>query len=106
MIKYPVDEYKVPVIDLKATGRNIEKLRTTAGVSVRELQAVMGFTNPQAIYKWQKGLSLPSIDNLIILADVLDVTIDEILIYDEDSSDDMSAFNIHQLCSQQVRFRQ
>ena len=50
---------KVPVIDLRATGQNIKNMRQSAGISVRDLQAVLGFTNPQAIYKWQNGDSLP-----------------------------------------------
>ena len=83
--------WTVPVIDLKATGQNIKTLRTAAGISVRDLQAVLGFTNPQAIYKWQNGDSLPSIDNLVILAAVLGVTIDEILVTDGDSSGDGKA---------------
>lgn len=71
---------KVPVIDTRATGQNIKRLRQSAGVSVRELQTILGFTNPQAIYKWQNGDSLPTIDNLVILAAVLGVTIDEIIV--------------------------
>ena len=81
----------VPVIDLRATGQNIKTLRKAAGISVRDLQSVLGFTNPQAIYKWQNGDSLPSIDNLVILAAVLGVTIDEILVTDGDSSGDGKA---------------
>ncbi len=86
----PVGVTKVPVIDLAATGRNITKLRVKAGISVRDLQAVMGFTNPQAIYKWQNGCCLPSIDNLVILAAVLGRTIDDILVYEDESSDDIA----------------
>ncbi len=70
----------VPVIDLRATGQNIKNLRVDAGISVRDLQNILGFTNPQAIYKWQNGDSIPSIDNLVILAAVLGVTVDEILV--------------------------
>ena len=79
---------KVPVIDLAATGRNIKNLRVSAGISVRDLQNILGFTNPQAIYKWQNGDSLPSIDNLVILAAVLGVSVDEILVVDGDDSGD------------------
>ena len=75
--------WTVPVIDTKATGQNIKTLRTTLGISVKDLQDVFGFTNPQAIYKWQNGDSLPSIDNLVILAAVFGVTVDEILVTDE-----------------------
>lgn len=79
---------KVPVIDLTATGQNIKNLRMAAGISVRDLQNILGFTNPQAIYKWQNGDSMPSIDNLVILAAVLGVTVDEILVVEGDSSGD------------------
>ena len=79
---------KVPVIDLRATGQNIKNMRQSAGISVRDLQMILGFTNPQAIYKWQNGDTLPSIDNLVILAAVLGVTVDEILVTDEGSPDD------------------
>lgn len=83
----PVGVWKVPVIDLKATGRNITSLRKKSGLSVRDLQTLIGFTNPQAIYKWQSGTSLPSIDNLVVLAVVFGVSIDEILVYDSDDPD-------------------
>ena len=75
---------KIPIIDLIATGKNIKRIREASGISVRDIQDVLGFTNPQAIYKWQKGECLPTIDNLVILASVLGVTIDEILVTDED----------------------
>lgn len=83
-----VATWVVPVIDLRATGQNIKTLRKAAGISVRDLQAVLGFTNPQAIYKWQNGDSLPSVDNLVILASVLGVTVDEILVTDDDEAGD------------------
>lgn len=70
----------IPAIDMVATGRNIMKLRKAAGLSVREMQKIFGFTTPQAIYKWQHGTAMPTIDNLVVLAAVLDVTIDEILV--------------------------
>ena len=97
----PVGAMKVPVIDLKATGQNIELLRKSAGVSVKRIQDVMGFANPQAIYKWQKGVCLPTIDNLVILAVVLDVTIDELLVFEEEPSDDIINTGIHWRCLKQ-----
>lgn len=71
----------LPVIDMSATGKNIEALRKAAGLSVRELQRLLGFTSPQAVYKWQRGQSMPSIDNLAALACVLGVSLDNIIIY-------------------------
>ena len=72
--------FKVPVIDLQATGRNICRLREEAGFSVKDLQEIFGFATPQAIYKWQHGTALPSIDNLVLLAAILEVSVDEILV--------------------------
>jgi len=71
-----------PVIDLEATGRNIARLRRKAGLSVRELQEVFGFSTPQAIYKWQRGNALPTVDNLVILASALGVPVDALLVID------------------------
>ena len=85
---------RVPVIDLRATGQNIKSLRKSAGISVRDLQNVLGFSNPQAIYKWQNGDCMPSIDNLVILAAVLGVTVDEILVTDEDLPGDTDGIQI------------
>ena len=59
---------QMPAIDMIATGRNILRLREEAGLTVRDLQEIFGFTTPQAIYKWQHGTALPTIDNLVILA--------------------------------------
>ena len=53
-----------------------------AGLTVRDLQDAFGFGTPQAIYKWQQGLALPTIDNLVVLAALLGVTIDDILVTD------------------------
>lgn len=69
-----------PIIDPVATGRNIMSLRQKRGLSVRDLQAYFGFEEPQAIYKWQRGKSLPSVDNLYALGVLLEVPLDEILI--------------------------
>ena len=69
-----------PVIDPVATGANIVRLRQERGLSVRDLQAFFGFEEPQAIYKWQRGQSLPSVDNLYALGSLLEVPMDEILI--------------------------
>lgn len=69
-----------PVIDMAATGRNIVRLRKERGMTVRDLQAYFGFEEPQAIYKWQCGKSLPSVDNLYALGALLNVPMEEILV--------------------------
>ncbi len=73
----------MPVINMTATGMNIARLRKNAGMTVRDLQAIFGFANPQAIYKWQRGETMPTLDNMIVLAAVFSVTVDEILVLEE-----------------------
>nr|WP_300831611.1 helix-turn-helix transcriptional regulator [uncultured Acetatifactor sp.] len=72
----------LPTIDMIRTGQNIARLRKQAGLSVRDLQDIFGFATPQAIYKWQQGVALPTIDNLVVLAAVLQVRMDDILVTD------------------------
>ena len=69
-----------PVIDPVATGENIVRLRKMRGLTVRDLQKWFGFEEPQAIYTWQKGKTLPSIDNLYALGALLEVPMEEILV--------------------------
>lgn len=69
-----------PVIDPVATGANIARLRQERGFSVRDLQSYFGFEEPRAIYKWQSGQSLPTVDNLYALGVLLDVPMEEILV--------------------------
>ena len=75
-----MDFNRYPVIDLVATGNNIKRLRLERGLTVRDLQSYFGFEEPQAIYKWQKGQSLPTVDNLYALGSLLGVSIDDILV--------------------------
>ena len=81
----------MPVINMTKTGQNIVILRKRAGLSVRDLQDAFGFGTPQAIYKWQQGLALPTIDNLVVLAALLGVTIDEIIVTDKQNLIKVSA---------------
>ena len=71
---------ELPTIDMIRTGKNINRLRKQANLSVKDLQNIFGFATPQAIYKWQQGAALPSIDNLVVLAAVLQVSLDDILV--------------------------
>lgn len=70
----------LPVVNMKQTGLNIALLREQRGISVKQLQGMMGFATPQAIYKWQHGESLPTVDNLVALSAIFSVSIDAILV--------------------------
>nr|WP_297767312.1 helix-turn-helix transcriptional regulator [uncultured Butyrivibrio sp.] len=73
----------IPAIDMVATGQRITDLRVAAGMSVRDLQDVFGFATPQAIYKWQHGTAMPTIDNLVALSVIFGVAIDDIIVLRE-----------------------
>ena len=75
-----MDSTPFPVIDLVATGSNIQRLRQERGLTVRDLQRYFGFEEPRAIYKLQKGETLPTVDNLYALGILLEVPMDGILV--------------------------
>ena len=82
---------KIPAIDMLATGENIARLRERAGLTVRDLQNIFGFATPQAIYKWQHGTAMPTIDNLVVVAMLFEVHIDEIIVLDRNINELKSA---------------
>ena len=68
------------------TGKRIKQLLSEQNYTIREIQGAFGFENPQAIYKWISGKSLPSLDNFIILSRLLHTSIEDILVIDGDIS--------------------
>lgn len=72
--------FQKPVVDLKSTGNKIKSLRKECGFSVRDIQDVFGFEYPQAVYAWEQGKNVPTIDNLLVLARLFEVSIEEIVI--------------------------
>ena len=70
----------IPTVNMIQTGNKIKMLREQSGLSVKELQTIFGFGTPQAIYKWQRGAAMPTLDNMIVLAAVFRVSIDEIVV--------------------------
>ena len=68
-----------PVLDAVATGLRIKELRIARNLRVEDVANFMGFESPQAVYKWQRGESLPTIDNLYALSVLFGTSIDDIL---------------------------
>lgn len=81
----------IPTIDMVGTGLNIVKLREKNGLTVKEVQDIFGFTTPQAIYKWQHGTALPTVDNLVVLAAIFHVHVDDILVMEVEINTKISA---------------
>ena len=76
----PEEEEKMPVIDMVATGENIDRMRREQGMSVKDIQEFFGLGTVNTVYTWIRGKKLPSIDNLVLLADMFGTTIDDILV--------------------------
>ena len=69
-----------PVIDIVETGSQIKFLRKKCGFSVRDIQNIFGFEYPQAVYAWEQGKNIPSIDNLLVLSRLFNVPVEQLVI--------------------------
>ena len=72
-----------PVLNTKKTGARIKELREENNLRIEDIRDFMGLESYQAIYKWQSGQSLPSVDNLFALSKLFGTTIEDILVEDE-----------------------
>ena len=59
-------------------GMHIHNLRVTRGLTQREIAEKLSISD-KAISKWENGTSQPSVDNLQRLADIFDITLEELL---------------------------
>ena len=59
-------------------GKNIKRIRLERGLTQSELGGLLHVT-AQNVSKWEKGISLPDVNNLCLLASALDVTPDRLL---------------------------
>jgi len=69
-------------INAQATGNRLRSLLAQRGYTVRDIQDVMGFEHPQAVYKWLNGKCLPCPDNLLILSILFGISINDLLVSD------------------------
>ena len=74
--------FSIPTIDVQATSQNLKTLREKNNLTVAQIQEFLGMENPQSIYTWENPEKkyLPRIDNLITLAKLYKVTLDELII--------------------------
>ena len=70
----------MPMIDMAATGMRIAELRDEAGLNNNDIANALGFTTRNAVYKWLNGTSLPTLDNMVILANLFGVGLDDIVV--------------------------
>lgn len=70
---------KTKEIDVIATGKRINELRIAKGIRVSELSEMLGIT-VASCYKWINGKGLPSIDNIVRLSGILDISLDKLIV--------------------------
>ena len=70
-------------INMTETGNNISRLRKEKGITIRQIQETMGFNTPQAIYHWMRGETMPTLDNVFALSELLNVTVEEIVVLEK-----------------------
>ena len=90
--------YLKPVLDLAATGTKIKTVMKDKGITARELQIIMDFPYVQTIYNWFAGKNMPTIDNLVVLAKILAVPMDDLVVtrlvetvIDDEDEEELSA---------------
>jgi transcriptional regulator with XRE-family HTH domain len=62
-----------PEYDFKIIGRNLRRLRIRQKLSVEDVREYMQLGTVQAIYKWERGDSLPQADSLLALMELYHV---------------------------------
>lgn len=72
----------MPVVNMDKTGAKIKAYMKEFGYSVADLQKILGLAGPQAIYHWLSGMCIPKLDNLVVLAALFGVTVDDIVVVD------------------------
>lgn len=70
------------IVNMKATGAKIKEIMKAQNKKVADIQDACGFNTPQAIFKWFRGDSMPTIDNMVIIADMFGITINDIVVVD------------------------
>ena len=67
-------------IDMIETGKRLKKLAQRRRYSVKDIQQYLGLSCPQPVYRWYKGIILPSVDNLLRLSELYHVHMEELLV--------------------------
>ena len=69
-----------PNIDMQRTGEKLKHMIEGAGYTPRKLQEYLHLSFVQPIYRWYKGLILPSVDHLLMLSELLGVHMEDLLV--------------------------
>ncbi|MED1560003.1 MULTISPECIES: helix-turn-helix domain-containing protein [Bacillus] len=69
-------------------GSQLKRFRESKSFSQEDVARKVGVTR-QAVYKWESNKSYPDIDNLILLSELYEVTIDELIKGSEDAREEL-----------------
>lgn len=67
-------------IDAVQTGQNIKEICKSHGLTVKMIQSQLYLGTFQSVYAWFSGKSLPSLENIYRLSQILQVPIDDLII--------------------------
>ena len=67
-------------IDMQKTGRKLKRIIESEGYTTRMIQEYLHLSCVQPIYRWYKGLILPSVDHLFMLSELLNVHMEDFLV--------------------------
>jgi len=56
----------------------LKNLRLKAGLTQAEVAKVLGYSNPQFVSNWERGISLPAVNSLATLAKLYGVSINRL----------------------------
>lgn len=71
--------FMYPVLDKRMTGRRIRRLMDARGISVKDVQQYLGLACVQSVYHWLDGSSMPTLDNIYALSELLQEPVDTML---------------------------
>lgn len=80
------------ILDRDSTCRHIKRISDENGATIGLLSEEMNVSK-QTVYAWFSGKKLPSIDHLIELADILNISIDELIVTKPYSVDGQASLN-------------
>ena len=67
-------------VDMKKTGILLKETIEKAGYTVKDIQKILHLSCPQPIYRWFKGIILPSVDHLYVLSRLLKIHMEDLLV--------------------------
>lgn len=85
-------------IDLEKTGQIIKFYAEKNHYTAKDIQLYLGLSCPQPVYRWFKGIILPSVDNLLALSELFRVPMESLLMTAADNNTDNNSSAAYYLC--------